>query len=115
MEGTEKIVLTHPDLNHRNPLGEVVKGLKLGEWRLWAKRHDQRGREEVYSQTEALDFNTIFEIRETNAFKDIDETWFIDDQYGHRYDIVSVSRQRRYMGRYRILLLYAKRRQVRSR
>ena len=111
-EGNEKIRLTYPDLTHRNPLGEIVPGLKKGEWGIWAKRADQRGREYDYGATEALDFNTIFEIREIKAFDALDETWYIDDQYGHRYDIQAVSRQRRYFGRYRIILLYAKRRSV---
>ena len=108
MEGNEKVRLVWPNLDHRNRLGEIVAGINKGQWDLWAKRHDQGGKEYDYGSTEALDFNTIFEIREMDAFKSINETWYIEDQYGLTYDIQAVSRQRRYMGRYRILLLYAK-------
>ena len=110
MEGNEKIRLVHPDLSHRNRIGELVQGINKAEFDLWAKRHDRGGKEYEYGRTEALDFNTIFEIREMDAFKQIDETWYIEDQYGLTYDIQAVSRQRRYMGRYRILLLQAKKR-----
>lgn len=110
MEGNEKITLVWPNLSHRNPLGEIVAGVDKGRWDLWAKRHDAGGREYNYGATETTDFNTIFEIREMDAYKTIDETAYIIDQYDLIYDIQAVSRQRRYMGRYRILLLYAKRR-----
>lgn len=112
MEGYEKIKLTHPDLSHRNRVGEIVSGVVIGEYDVWSKRHDQRGREEVYASAEALDFNTIFEIRETNLFRNMNETWFITDDIGNVYDIQSVSRLRRHMNRYKIILLYAKRRDV---
>lgn len=111
MEGNEKIEIVQPDLSHRNQVGEVVQGFEIGRWSVWAKRHDQRGREEVQIRTEVLDAITIFEIRETNIFRNISESWFIIDQFGDTYDIQSVSRLRRHNNRYRILLLYAKRRQ----
>ena len=110
MEGTEKIQITHPDLTHRDKIGQVVRNLYKAQIDVWAKRHDQRGREIEIGETETTDFNTIFEIREFDAVKYISESWKIRDQYGLDYDIQAVSRLRRYTGRYRILLLYAKRR-----
>ena len=112
MEGSEKIRLIQPDLSHKSQFGEVVDGFELGAWDVWATRHDQRGREELSASAETLDFSTIFEIRETNRFRQMNETWEIIDQYGDHFNIVGVSRLRRYMGRYRILLLYASRKDV---
>ena len=112
MEGYEKIQLTEPDLTHRNQIGEILNDVIKNEYNVWVKRHDKSGQEDVFARSEALDFNTIFEIRETNVFRNINETWFITDMYNNKYDIQSVSRQRRYMNRYKIILLYSKRRDV---
>ena len=110
MEGVEKLRLIRPDLSHRNPIGEVVRGLKQVDISVWANREDSRGVERDYGFTETTDFNTIFVIRETSILRPIDETWYCVDKYDQTYDIVGVARRRRYNGRYQILLLQCKRR-----
>lgn len=112
MEGFEKVKLIRPDSSHRGRQGEIVPSLVKAEYPdVWVIRRDKSGRERDYGNTITTDFNTIFELREMDAWKDINEGWEIRDLYGDEYDIQAVSRERRYNGRYRILLLYAKRRQ----
>ena len=110
MEGTEKVKLISPNRTHRNPIGEIVKGINNIEINVWCQRDDKRGLEREYGFTETTDFNTIFILRETNALKDINETWYLIDSYEQRYDIQAVARRRRYNGRYKIILLQCKRR-----
>ena len=111
MEGTEKVRIINPDLTHKNPFGETVVGLNRAVYDVWVKRLDKGGKEFQYSQTEALDFNTIFEVRSFGALDRMDESWYIEDGLGYKYDVQAVARHRRYMGRLNILLVYAKKRQ----
>ena len=108
MEGTEKLWLTNPDITHRNPIGEVVDFDKA-TYEIWARRIDKSGREIDIDGIETTDFNTIFEVRESDAILRINETWTIRDSLDQRYDIVAVARVRQLNGRYRILRLFSKR------
>ena len=111
MEGNIKVTLIHPDRSHRNKGGSIPPGLIKAQFNdVWVIRRDKTGVERDYGDTITTDFNTIFELREMDAWKDINESWYIIDNYKQRYNIQAVARHRRYMGRYQIILLYAKRR-----
>ena len=112
MEGNEKVKLIHPDKSHRTKGGGIAPHLIKAEYPdVWVIRRDGRGVERDYGATISTDFNTIFELREMDAWKNINESWVIVDKYGARYNIQAISRLRRHMGRYQIILIYAKRRQ----
>ena len=112
MEANEKVTLYHPDRSQRNKGGGINPNAFKAEYPdVWVIRRDKAGVERDYGDTITTDFNTIFELREMLVWQHINESWFIRDRYGDLYDIQAINRQRRYNGRYQILLIYAKRRQ----
>lgn len=112
MEGNIKVTLIHPDKSHRNKGGGIAPNLVKARFPdVWVIRRDRSGVERDFGATVTTDFNTIFELREMDAWKHINEGWIVIDNYGDKYNVQAISRHRRYMGRYQIILIYAKRRQ----
>ena len=103
MEGNERLILLKPDTESRDGLGQQINNFI--SIKVYARRQDRGGRESVYSDTRAGQWQTRFEIRATPSVISMDETWLLEDSRGQRHNIEGVSYAPIFGGR-RFLYIY---------
>lgn len=104
MEGNERLTLLSPLKNNRDSFGQQQEEYK--SIYVYARRQDRGGREGVYSDTRAGQWQTRFEIRATPSLMNINEDWKLKDTFGYDYNLESVSFAPYWGGR-RFIWLYA--------
>ena len=90
-EGTERITLYQPGQTRDDSYGQNTPGEAKEYPGIYAMRRDRGGREVLYSDVQAGNWQTIFEIRRYPSIEEIDESWFLRDGRGVVYDIESVA------------------------
>ena len=104
MEGTERITLLKPQVSKQDEVGQPQKIYR--EVQVYARRQDRGGRESIYSDTRAGQWQTRFEIRLTPSLEAISEEWGLVDRDKLEYDIEGVSFAPYWGGR-KFMYLYA--------
>lgn len=90
MEGDRKLILHRPGPVLVSASGEEVTGDSI-DYVVWARRIDRGGSESLQADTQIGTWQSRFEIRRVDRWKDVDASWSLTDENGRVYDIESVA------------------------